>query len=1221
MKVSAPALPSPDPAVTSDTTEISATDPISTPGAAEARWPEWFKPVDVALAILVTILAFLLASYTARNSDIWRHMSTGRLIVQGQYPVGGDPLSFTGADRAWVNSNWIFDLLMYAAYRADDSGACSVVLKALAFAAAFAVLFLLRRPEQSLWPWAMMIALGAVACGSLASLRPMVFGMLLQSVVLASIYRGNWLGHKWRMPAILGGICWIWACTDSFFFLGPLTILLALVGEKIQSQYLAGQAESVPTGDPFWPAPPQKALGRALLLSIVGVLLNPTFLGAVVRNPLDAFAQLIPFELTFGWSDIFAKDNNLLPVVLSPLSPQYFDSVDRGANIPGYSAAALVVIGGLLLGGGMTRLRATHVLFWFGYVALALVNFRFIPSAVIVAIPLAAAHLNGLSRFKLLTVIDPTTRTILTLSGVGRIVSIALLLGLIAATIPGFLHVRGKLQPALQRRMSWGIEDDAGLSRAAKLLQQWREDGSLPPESRGLLSFHELGDYCAWHAPLEKVFINSRFRFHSPELVDLASLRDEFRKAPTEDELKTQTSNGNLKTMADKYRADYFAIGQWMTPLQVEMIIRLTSDFNGGNGRSDTVLLHLDGRVAVIQRTDTAAGRETAQKLSYTYERAAFSPDAPPVSSGKSTAPLEPVEGWIAEFMTRPQPGSVATDDALLFMKLGRYSSEIAKQNWIAGQNRSVMGGYGAGPAIQFALQPGPQLPNTEEIALPILANRAARRAIVETPDDPSPYLTLADSYSLRYLGTLNPKDPDLQQMTSLHRFLDRLPASPNGGELSKNAITARLKLFILHYNYGQIDTALDVLSKASDDIKNAPETMLQFLVGELKSASDFFRQKSIESQYELQPGSLDGIVGRGDTAVAKTIMTYRIQRMQSEGRRPPNKADGMKMYESIISDLASSDLDANEHSQTPKPKDAAWVKSHAQSLEDRVKRDKSKRIEAYNQMVKTFGFSQKFLAAAQLGLTDRAVDMVLSTTDWDNVPQSGLDLRVQQQGVAMLQQRFTHLASTSAVQDMKDGSVVVHTSAVGLNLQAISMQLESGNLDKAAQQLDNVVKVLEKAEQDNPGDPQLKANGAAVKQLRLLQARFEGNFEKMAEDTREQLQQIPKLDTAKLEQLKIPLVALRPPLAALAGCCIVLVDPVGQMRAALAQEAVLHFDLGMTALQAGDNKQARERFASALKPQGVPVDFLNIDTESALVFYATRYSALLDKFADPKQR
>ena len=1217
MKVSSPVLPTPDLPVAEGAAEIVATDSISPSSIAQARWPAWFKPIDVALAILVTILAFLLASYTARNSDIWRHLGTGRLLVQGQYPIGGDPLSFTGADRGWVNSNWIFDLLMYANYSLDDTGASLVVLKALVFAAAFAVLFLLRRPEQSLWPWAMVIALGAVACGSLASLRPMVFGMLLQSVVLASIYRGNWLGHKWRMPAILGGISWIWACTDSFFLLGPFTILLVLVGEMVQSRFATGQAESNPNDDPFWSAPPQKALCRALLLSVVGILLNPMFLGAVVRSPLDAFGQLLPFELTFGWTESFAQDPNLFPMILSPLSPLYFDSIDRGANIPGYAAAALVVIGGLLLGGGKTRLRATHILIWFGYVGLALINFRFIPLAVIMAIPLAAAHLNGLFRFRLQTVVDPTTKTILTLSGVGRIVSIALLIGLIAATIPGFLHVRGKLQTALQRRVSWGIEDDAGLSRGAKLLQQWREEGKLTPESRGLLSFHELGDYCAWHAPLEKVFINSRFRFHSSELVDLASFREEFRKARAEEDLTTQKSNGNLKRMADKYRVDYFALGQWMTPLQVEMIFRFNSDFLDENQQTNTVLLHLDGRVAVIQRTDTASGREIAKKLSYTYERAAFSPAVAVVPSSKSIPPLEPVESWITEFMIKPQPASVATDDAILFMKLGKNSSEIAKQSWIAFQNRSVLAGYAAGPVIQFVLQPGPLLPNADEMALPVLANRAARRAIAETPDDPTPYLTLADSYSLRYFGALNPKDPELQQMSSLHRFIDRIPAAPNASELAQKAVIAELTLFMLHYNSGQIDTAVEMLTRANAGIKNAPDSIIQ-LAGNLKFASDYYRQKSIEAQYELQPGSLDGIVTRGDTAVARAIMGYQIQRMQMQGRGPPNNADGMRMYETIIADLANTDLDAVEHSQTPKPKDATWVRSHAQALEDRVKRDVSKRIEAYNQMVKPFGFAQKFLASAQLGLMSRAVDMVLSSSaDWDNIPQSGLDLRVQRQGIALLEQRFNLLAATSTIQDMKDGSVIVHTSAVGLNLQAILMQLESGSLDKAAQQLSKVAEVLEKAEQDNPNDSRLAASRLAIKQLRILQARLEGNYEKMAEDAREQLQVIPKYAVAKLEQLKIPLVELRPPLAAIAGSSIVLVDPVGPMRSALAKESILHFDLGMTALQAGDNKQARERFAMALKPQGIPVDFVNIDSDTALVFYATRYLGLLDKFAE----
>src|SRR5262245_38105483 len=47
--------------------------------------------VDLALAVLVLSLAFLAASFPARNSDLWFHLATGRRLAQGQYTFGTDP--------------------------------------------------------------------------------------------------------------------------------------------------------------------------------------------------------------------------------------------------------------------------------------------------------------------------------------------------------------------------------------------------------------------------------------------------------------------------------------------------------------------------------------------------------------------------------------------------------------------------------------------------------------------------------------------------------------------------------------------------------------------------------------------------------------------------------------------------------------------------------------------------------------------------------------------------------------------------------------------------------------------------------------------------------------------------------------------------------------------------------------------------------------------------
>ena len=59
------------------------------------------------------LVAYLLGSFTARNTDVWLHLGVGRIVAAGDYSFGKDPLSFSGADRHWVNHSWLYDLVSY----------------------------------------------------------------------------------------------------------------------------------------------------------------------------------------------------------------------------------------------------------------------------------------------------------------------------------------------------------------------------------------------------------------------------------------------------------------------------------------------------------------------------------------------------------------------------------------------------------------------------------------------------------------------------------------------------------------------------------------------------------------------------------------------------------------------------------------------------------------------------------------------------------------------------------------------------------------------------------------------------------------------------------------------------------------------------------------------------------------------------------------------------
>src|SRR5262249_18845021 len=162
------------------------------------QWPSWFPGIDATLAGLTVVLAFMAASFVARNSDLWLHLAAGKRLFAGEYIPGSDPFSYSAADRAWVNHSWLLDAVAYLLY--GGQGAVLIGAKALVVALAFGVLMVIRRPRFSLWPWAVTACLAVLACAPQFTLRPLVVSMLFLAVTLFLVFRMPREPGSWRFP-------------------------------------------------------------------------------------------------------------------------------------------------------------------------------------------------------------------------------------------------------------------------------------------------------------------------------------------------------------------------------------------------------------------------------------------------------------------------------------------------------------------------------------------------------------------------------------------------------------------------------------------------------------------------------------------------------------------------------------------------------------------------------------------------------------------------------------------------------------------------------------------------------------------------------------------------------------------------------------------------------------------------------------------------------------
>ncbi len=763
MKV--PSTPEPTPpldatiSLPTDPAQVGLPTPVADPTSAadaQARWPMWHSGVDLFLAMLVLATAFMVASHTARNSDQWTHYAVGRAIVKGQYTFGIDPLSFVTSTRTWVNHNWLLDVGSYFLYTADTTGATIVAVKAGLFMLAFGVLLFIRKPGQAWWPWVVVSALAVMAATPHTGLRPLVASAFFLAVTLYILLGREWKSGSWVNPIALGVLFCVWANSDSWFFLGPLCVLLVLIGEWLQAILAKGSPAGIPIG----------SLLKALGIGVVACMLNPHH----VR------VWQIPQEFGIGIPASVKTDQQFRLIALPTFDNFFLSRPELGWNLNVAAFAVLLFVGGMLLALAYGRQRISHALLWVAFAFLALMHFRSILFFAIVAVPLLATAITELTnRITLGTVSNMNTRFMLLSSTVVRLLAIPVLLTFVAAAYPGWLHPLVS-DPAYMNRVTWAVEPDAGLVRTVAIVDSWRDSGKLPDSYRGLILSPDLANHTAWFSTKEKVFANSRYGYHLPELEDWLKVRKALVNRTGVDE----TDPVALREICRKYDISYIVITDSRNPpreLDLRPVIELTQ-FNGGYS-----LWHIDGRVAVIGETQAIFA-----KLAFDPVRLAFDPanDANPLPepTRPTTASVKSPEFLDAFFMPSPKVLSVDALDSTTYYSLANLSrqNQVQQHNYIWPESvAAAISPMVADLAVktnQLGRLVTPPPPSDVSVAFQLLSIRAARRAIAANPDNPDSYLALARAAGPGFVGIPGiPEQERIEQnVAGLRRFLDRLP-------------------------------------------------------------------------------------------------------------------------------------------------------------------------------------------------------------------------------------------------------------------------------------------------------------------------------------------------------------------------------------------------------------------------------------------------------------
>ncbi len=789
--------------------------------ASEARGRELAPgpgTVDALFVVLIAVLAFLLASLPARNSDLWLHLAAGRSVIQGQAVRGVDPFASTTTGVFWVNHSWLADVVLYELYELGD-GRALVLAKCVLVTVLAGLFFCFRRPGTRLGVVSLAAAGAVLALGPWLVLQPTLLSLL--GVVL-TLYLLEW-------PSLLDGsraerarlLRWLlvplfalWANLDAWFLLGPVLVGLYALGELLHR--VLGGARAVRPGEL-----------RTLLL------LAPAGLAACLLTPYHYHTLAWPTPLGLSHAEqVLMRDPVGQGLVVSPFAKGgtgEFLTAHAFASPGGWAYCLLLVAGAASFALGGRALHPGRLLVWLALAGLSIYQARAIPFFAVAAAPILALNIQEYVRSAVLS--EPLRRLQIAARGAGVLAGLALLV----------LAWPGWLQPTPYRPRAWEVEPDASLVRLARRLDGWHADHRFQDDRFALTSSPEVAHYLAWFCPAEKGFLDSRWPLFDQMAEDYVRMRRCL--------LETEGAGADRE------------LGHLLDVHQVDRIILFDPDWERTTRAYRRLLLDGDEWQELdVEGTAVLFGRRSRTELpswkALDRRHAAYHPE--PDRVAPLAAPRAPqLPASFAAFSGAPDDRSPDRAEAALHLiyfdlKSERMQEELATQ-WLLAQATGLVGsGPGSAPggtpftlAIRLHLAPllpvgnlysstftkdsRPQLAKGLQAAeafragfmashdrgppeAVLLALRACRRALAANPDDAGAFLLLGEAYLRQGSQTREGSWlPVLPALTAIRRA-QLLTALEQAVLLRPDLDQAHDLLAQFYYEAGQMDRALDHL-------------------------------------------------------------------------------------------------------------------------------------------------------------------------------------------------------------------------------------------------------------------------------------------------------------------------------------------------------------------------------------------------------------------------
>ena len=430
--------------------------PTTAVGAGSRFW-------DALCLLLCVLLALAATMFPARNSDLFFHLASGRHLVEGTYSFASDPFLYT-TNQTIVNHSWLYSAIFYSIHQLPAGPEILVVLKSLLAACTIGLLAACSRARTgTMTVGILVLGLAAVGMSGRWLLQPFVVSVFLLALILflterISLRNPEGILPKWAF-VLFPLICLFWVNLDSWFFIGPLVVTLAL-GQR----------------SPF------------LALGCWAICL---------ANPWGWNAFQLPLFLR-GYQEFYAPFKPLFEPWFAPFGSYYLNT-SIGGSITGLAFVPIALVGFILLGRNPLLFRQPLGWLFLFFLAMGLYTNRALPFFCVVGAWVTLRTLNPVDKAGEIN----GHRLVLPKLGL----ALFLLIG-IGGGLTGWIHSR----PREERMLGLGIIPDPSLKSLSLWVKNQKESGNWSPDRNVFHLSVDFSNYLAWFVPGTKGFIDHRLQ-------------------------------------------------------------------------------------------------------------------------------------------------------------------------------------------------------------------------------------------------------------------------------------------------------------------------------------------------------------------------------------------------------------------------------------------------------------------------------------------------------------------------------------------------------------------------------------------------------------------------------------------------------------------------------------------------------------------------------------